>query len=110
MLDSSSFDDHSHRYAPTRVVVNYRDNTESHNPAFAWAEVQGYIVYPPNQHGASPIDNEITAVKAITPLGVRWYGCERAYINAELKLVVVGHNSDDEVRRRWPVVDPKLQA
>lgn len=40
----------------------------------------------------------------------RWFGCERAYINSELRMVLVGHNSRDEVRQTWLVVPAELQA
>jgi ABC-type phosphate/phosphonate transport system substrate-binding protein len=39
----------------------------------------------------------------------RWYGCIRAYINAELRMVIVGTNSRDEVRAKWEIVPEDLR-
>ena len=85
------------RYAP-EVVTTIRGRFP----------VSSYCVYPPN--GApenSPIRRDMTTVEFQTAGGSRWYGCERAYINSELRLVVVGTDTRDEVRMKWQVCKVK---
>jgi hypothetical protein len=97
------FDDNSHRYAPDAVlVVNGRKGL--------YALVQGYYSYPIGAHPPEcPLIKDCVAVKLVTKHGDRWYGCHRAYINAELKMVLVGHNLRDEVRQKWAMVPQDLQ-
>lgn len=87
------FDDLTPRYAPTQVMT-----WEGMRPAV------GYVAYPPHQHPPKcPILDEIVALEVITDIGIsRWYGCQEAYINSELKMVIIGADSRDEVRMRWP--------
>lgn len=85
------------RYAPDRVIVHG-----------ILAGVTGARVYPPSQHPAGcPLIPACTAVELRTPAGSRWYGCQRAYINSRLRLVVVGTDPRDEVRMAWKRVPPK---
>jgi len=79
-------DTQEHRYAPLAEMATF---------------------YPPHLHPWSPIRDDIGALELRNGYRVRWYGCERAYINAELRLVVVGHNSRDEVRATWKKVAKK---
>lgn len=69
-----------------------------------WYPVRDYIAYPPNTHPEGcPIKSEYTALACRTEGGVRWFGVVRAYINSELRMVVEGINSRDEVRMSWPI-------
>jgi hypothetical protein len=95
---SGMFDDKSHRYVPA-IVVTFRGS----------APATGFRYYPPGQHPVnSPIVKDIGLVEVQSPVGSRWYGCDRAYINSELRMVMVGHNSRDEVRARWKKVPVDL--
>ena len=86
------------RYAPTEVML-------------ARAGIQpviSFVVHPPNSH-KSAIRSDMTALELITPYGSRWYGVEHAYINSQLRMVVVGTNRKDEVRMRWKVVPKEFR-
>lgn len=80
------------RYAPKSVITA---------EAMKLYPVTRYIAHPPNTHPQSPIVNSMTALECQTAHGSRWFGCERAYINSELRMVVVGTNPRDEVRMKW---------
>lgn len=82
------------RYAPDQVITVR---------AMRLVPVTSYRVHPAGSHNASPINNDMIAVELVTDYGSRWYGCERAHINSELRLVVIGFPSRDEVRRAWEV-------
>lgn len=62
--------------------------------------------FPPNTHPKNcPIVADMTAVEMVTARhGSRWWGFERAYINSELRMVVIGFSSRCEIRSRWEVV------
>lgn len=85
------------RYAPTTVfIVNGEDIV--HLPV-----IQS-IAHPPGNHPENcPISKSMTVLELKTAHGSRWYGCDHAYINSELRMVVVGTNKRDEVRMKWPV-------
>lgn len=68
------------------------------------------IAHPPGSHPASPIKNEMTAVELVTEAGSRWYGCERAWINSDLRMVVQGCDSRDEARMSWSPVSPEREG
>jgi hypothetical protein len=84
------------RYAPTHVIIAR---------AMALLPVTRYIAHPAGTHPDSPIKNDMMALECITAKGSRWYGCESAYINSELRMVVVGFDSRDEVRSKWEVCE-----
>lgn len=84
------------RYAPSHVIIAR---------AMKLLPVRQYIAHPPNTHPASPIKNEMTALELVTDKGSRWFGCEQAYINSELRMVVIGFDSRDEVRSKWEVCE-----
>lgn len=88
---------HEHRYAPAvvRTCVGMRP-------------VTGYVAHPPGTH-RSPIRAALWAVECRTEVGPRWFGCERAYIAADLGMVVVGHDPRDEVRATWQMVPASLR-
>ena len=92
------FDDMSHRYAPTEIMTRA-----------GMRRVQRYVVHPPGAHDASPIRNEFTAVEFVTEFGSRWEGCARAYIAADLNMVLVGFRSADELTQRWRKVPKSMQ-
>lgn len=82
------------RYAPETVFIT-SGNTFGNLPVIR------YIVHPANTHPKSPIKNDMVALECVTSDGSRWFGVESAYINSELKMVVVGTNKRDEVRMKW---------
>lgn len=104
-LNVPYFDDMSHRYAPTEVWVAGRGAARP-----ALRPVQRYIFHPAGTHVESPIQDGIGTLECVTDFGSRWFGCDRAYINAELRMVVVGHNPRDEVRARWELVPEDLRV
>lgn len=87
------------RYAPDSLVVMTPGG-------FRTARVIGYRAYPPGMHPkASPLVSSITALECLTEFGSRWFGCESARINSELRMVVIGTNVRDEVRMKWRVCE-----
>lgn len=51
------------------------------------------------------------AVEMVTEVGSSWQGCERAYINAELRMVLVFRDLRDEVIiKTWQDVPENLQV
>ncbi len=92
--------DMKHRYVPRDFIT--KDG---------WAHVGTWIAHPPGGHKDSPIRNEMGAVECILVNGHwRWFGCERAYIKSELRMVIVGTNPKDEVRMAWKIVPKDLTA
>ena len=88
------------RYAPSHVIIASR---------MKLLPVLRYITHPPNQHPAKcPIKPEYTVLECQTEAGSRWYGCERAWINSEIRVVVVGFDARDEVRSKWTVAKGEL--
>jgi hypothetical protein len=63
------------------------------------------MAFPPGEHPpACPLIPECTAVCAWLDNGrLRWFGCEKAYIDSHLRMVVVGTNPLDEIRMKWEV-------
>jgi hypothetical protein len=85
------------RYAPTTDLFS----TPS---GFRYLPVEQYIVHPPGSHPKGcPLIQDCTALELRASAGSRWYGCDSARINSELKMVVVGTNRRDEVRMKWPI-------
>jgi len=92
------------RYAPTHVIVANRG-------AYAEVPVVRFVVHPAGTHPHSSIRNDMKAVELQTANhGSRWYGVEDAYINSELRGVVVGTNPRDEVRMKWRPVPASKRA
>lgn len=84
------------RYAPTRVYIHGHGEVP----------VIQAVVHPAGSH-KGPIVSHMKALELRTSHGSRWYGVEDAYINPQLRMVVVGTNRRDEVRMKWPVVPTK---
>lgn len=82
--------DRTPRYAPSVVVCK----------GFSNVPVESYVAHPAGTH-KGPIVASMMALECKTRFGSRWYGCEKAWINSELRMVVVGFDSRDEVRRTW---------
>lgn len=83
------------RYAPSHVIIA---------KAMKLLPVRSYRAYPIGDHPADcPIKSGMVALELVTDKGSRWYGCESAYINSELRMVVMGFDSRDEVRSKWEV-------
>ena len=88
-----------HRYAPAITAISGRPQVR----------IREYKTYPPGQHPKECcIRNTLTALELVTDYGSRWWGCDDAYINSELRMVVVG-DFKDEIRRKWKVVPKQLQ-
>jgi hypothetical protein len=86
------------RYAPSHVLVTHGNFGAFNLP------VHQYKVHLPNAHPAKcPIKPDMTVLELVTIAGSRWYGVERAYINSELRMVIAGFDSRDEVRSNWEV-------
>jgi hypothetical protein len=98
MGEHAMFDyDLTPRYAPTEVMI-------VSGKRFGMAPVIGAIAHPPMAHPKGcPLIQECCALELQTEFGSRWFGCERAYINSELRMVVIGTPSRDEVRMKWSV-------
>ena len=73
--------------------------------------VTGTRFYPVGTHPAScPIRADMGVLEMRVPFGSScWHGCQRAYINAELRMVIVGIDVRNEVIRKWPVVPEALR-
>src|SRR6267142_5565881 len=84
------------RYAPNEVIVRVRGG-------FAKRPVLRWVVHAAGTHPNSPIRNDMMALECVTDSASAWYGVQNAYINSELRMVVVGTNTRDGVRMRWPV-------
>ena len=84
------------RYIPDRVMIV--------SPGFMGAvRVHSARAHPPNAHPAEcPIRADVTALELVTAYGSRWYGCERAWINSELRMCVSGFDERFEEMRAWP--------
>lgn len=100
--------DRTPRYAPARVIiVNSRSLEAGKGRVAGWnCAVLEFFAHQPGNHPAETpnwIKPELTALECKTQQGSRWYGFEKAYINSELRMVVVGFNSRDEVLRGWEV-------
>jgi hypothetical protein len=89
------FDDHNPRYAPSEVAV------ASHKGLLP---VIGSIIHPAGAAPTNcPIRGDFCVLELQTAHGSRWFGVESGHINSELKMVIVGTNSRDEVRMKWPI-------
>lgn len=85
--------DRTPRYAPDKVIIAQ---------AMKLCPVIQYVVHPPHTHNG-PIKANYLALECKTAHGSRWFGCEAAWINSELRMVTVGFDDRDEVRRKWEV-------
>ncbi len=86
------------RYAPKSVLI----------AGAGEVPVIRYVVHPAGAH-PGPIRQDMIALELVTPRGSRWYGVEDAYINSQLRMVVVGTNRRDEIRMKWPIVPKKYR-
>lgn len=89
--------DRTPRYAPSHV----------HVLGHGIVKATAYVAHPPGNHPKNcAIRNDMTALEIKTPVGrSRWYGFERAFINSELRMVVIGFDARDEVRSKWEVCE-----
>ena len=85
------------RYVPESLTTFQNGGPGS----FAVVKVESF---PADQHEGSPIVNSMTAVRATLENGAdRWFGCQHAYIDSHLRMVIVGTNPGDEVRMGWDI-------
>lgn len=88
--------DQTPRYTP-KTVTYVRDGQGSRLP------VLNVIFHPPGTHKGI-IRPDIGALELKTARGSRWYGCENAYINSELRMIVVGFPRGFEEMAHWEKV------
>ena len=94
------------RYAPQRVVIA-RTRAYPYNPGYA--DVLGVKFHVAGSFGSEvPVRRDANCIEVITEYGSRWFGCERAYINSELRMVVVGFPAKFEEMARWLPVPEHL--
>lgn len=91
------------RYAPDAVLV-------AEGRGGRLVPVTRVIVHPAGTEGG-PIYRELPKLELQTsiPGRSRWYGILGGYINAELRMVVIGTDPRDEVRMGWDVVPEELR-
>lgn len=88
------------RYAPSHVYQF--DGAKAYR-----CPVLQYVVHPAGTHQDSPIKNDMVALEMKTQIRSSWYGIQSGYINSELRMVVIGTPSRDEVRMKWEIVKPE---
>jgi len=67
--------------------------------------VEQYLFHPAGTAPAGcPIRIDCNVLELRTQQGSRWYGCKRAYINSELRMVVVGFPARFEEMSGWDLV------
>ena len=103
-IDKTIAMDREPRYVPDRVVI--------FDGMIVHAKVTGSTFYPPGQHPAGcPLVPHIGALEVKTQSNKsRWYGCEWAYINSELRMVAVGFPAADEEMAKWEKVPKDKQV
>ena len=86
------FTDNIPRYAP-RHVMTLR----------GISPVIRAVFYPIGSHPEGcPILDTYAVLELVTDNGgSRYFGCEKAWINSELRMIVQGCNSKDEIRMKW---------
>lgn len=90
------FSDMNPRYAPDKVLT--LEN--------GLQPVVRASYYPVGQHPTGcPIVASMGVLALTASNGqIRYFGCDHAYINSELRMVVIGCDPRDEVRVKWAVV------
>ena len=85
-----------HKYAP------------SHTFALGYGRVPilRYVAHPPGHYGM-PIRSDMTCLELVTAHGSRYWGFDRCYINARLRMVCVGFSTRNEIVRGWATVSVK---
>ena len=97
MKQGVNMDDQTPRYAPETIWITT-------GLGFRELPVTRYIAHNPGNHPKGcPIKAELTALELQTWAGSRWFGFEKCWINSELKMIVQGFSSRDEVRMKWKV-------
>jgi len=97
------FDDLTPRYLPDEFWI-------ASGSVLGQYPVTGTTFYPAGvDRPGSPIRGDIGALHVRTTGGDRWFGCADAYINSELRMVVIGVDSRDEVRAKWEKVPEDRQ-
>ena len=99
---------HEHYYVPAKLIT-----------VWGMMPVSRYTIYGKGSKLLGcPIRDGMTVVECTgTPDGqyhgtkaVRWFGCRDAYINADLRCVIVGVNPRDEVVSKWDKVPAELRS
>ena len=91
------------------LVPRYTPKTVTLSGKGKWPAVRVEF-FPIGQHPEECyIRADMGVLKLSTAVGDRLYGCKHAYINSELRMVVIGTFRSDEVRTKWEVVPEKLR-
>jgi len=79
------------RYAPSETLIIV------HGKARILPVIR-YRMFPPGTHpDGCPLISDCTALELVTDAGSSWWGVERAWINSELRAVVAGFPSTNEL-------------
>jgi hypothetical protein len=90
------------RYVPEMLPVTLGNDGKIYRNV----PVTGVIAHPPGTHPTSCIYNNMIAVEIKTPVGSRWYGTDKAYIDSNLRMAMAV-NDRDEVLAKWDAVPTK---
>ena len=92
------FSDMTPRYVPNRLMTLH-GMSDVVNCQFA-----------PRGHNSPVIRKDMGCLTVTMANGVvRYFGCDRAYINSRLEMVVIGCNANDIARMGWtPVAEEEL--
>lgn len=94
------------RYVPERILVMKRTEIRG---VFGVVPVTAVRFHLAGSFGKDvPIRSDANCVELVTEYGSRWFGCERAYINSELRMVLVGFPAKDEEMSHWLPVPKNL--
>lgn len=69
---------------------------------FFESPVIAYKFHPPG-HKVKVIRSDHGCLEMITEHGSRYWGFDKGWINSELRMVVQGFSSCDEIRSKWDV-------
>lgn len=88
------------RYTPSHVIVVGGDSGKITGDL----RVEQAIFHPAGTAPTGcPIRIDCNVLELRTHYGSRWYGCKKAYINSELRMVVVGFPARFEEMAAWEV-------
>ena len=74
-----------YKYTPEKMY-----STKSHK----FLPVVGIVAYPKEKHKDKPIKNDFACISfTLSDGSLRYWGCERAYINSELRMIAVFDNT-----------------
>lgn len=87
------------RYTPKTILTAKAGFGYSNYPVIS------VIAHPVGAHPAKcPLIEDCVALELISHYGSRWYGVKEAYINSELRMIVIGFNARFEEMQKWEKV------